>query len=425
MTPLTVGVGPICTNPHTFHYTTGKLPRPSWRLRDLSGHRSQITATELIWHHQLSRERAGLRPTAICSMNMATRLFARSLEPRSLLSVQAIDIEEFLDTRQAKIGGGRIKNSTRSSWLTRLFTFYEWARAEGLIETNPAADIRRPRVPRLVPRPIDSDDLERAYEGARGRPRLRATLALAAYEGLRCLELSELNREDILDTRNPPVIVVTNGKGATQRIVPLHPEALAALNALPLPESGPVLRGLKGERLSSSAIGKQVRLYFHRIGVEASAHRLRHWFATETYAQTKDLRLTQALLGHASPSTTAGYVGYSADDAATAVAGLSIGQGSEFLSARSLPNEQLDSPSEPCACCDLRVGVRERWVRPAAGINVRALLCPDHYRKIRADRRYMTLGRCGRCGSPGLLGAKCSCGVGRIKYWEQYKAGAR
>jgi hypothetical protein len=38
----------------------------------------------------------------------------------------------------------------------------------------------------------------------------------------------------------------------------------------------------------------------------ATAHQCRHWFATEVYANCHDIRVTQELLGHSDPSTTAG-----------------------------------------------------------------------------------------------------------------------
>jgi integrase/recombinase XerC len=65
--------------------------------------------------------------------------------------------------------------------------------------------------------------------------------------------------------------------------------------------------------------------YLRDIGVDATGHQLRHWFATSIYEATHDIRLTQELLGHQSPTTTAIYVAFSSVDAAAAVASLKIG----------------------------------------------------------------------------------------------------
>ena len=59
-----------------------------------------------------------------------------------------------------------------------------------------------------------------------------------------------------------------------------------------------------------------------RIVGDATLHQLRHAFATEVYRASRDLRLTQELMGHAHPNTTAIYAAYSPGDAAGVVEGL-------------------------------------------------------------------------------------------------------
>jgi len=51
---------------------------------------------------------------------------------------------------------------------------------------------------------------------------------------------------------------------------------------------------------------------------------LRHRFATAVYRQTLDLRLTQTLLGHASPTTTAMYAAHDISQAGAAVGRLGL-----------------------------------------------------------------------------------------------------
>ena len=50
--------------------------------------------------------------------------------------------------------------------------------------------------------------------------------------------------------------------------------------------------------------------FLRSAGVTGSAHTLRHWFGTNLYAQSHDIRLTQEMLGHARVITTAIYTAF-------------------------------------------------------------------------------------------------------------------
>lgn len=273
----------------------------------------------LLRAHLIAQERRGNLETSIKKRRLALRSFAQWLEPRSLLDATRQDIETFLDARRGRDGrpiGGR----TRYSWVSDFHVFYTWAVNEELAEKDPTLGIVRPKLRRNLPRPISDDDLADALAGA--PPQMRAMLSLAAYQGLRCQEIAGLTREDVLDTRDPAVLVIVRGKGGNQRIVPAHPDALEALRCLPMPRSGPIFRLPKGSQHSPASVSVAVRRYFVELGIEATAHQLRHWFGTGIYAASRDIRLTQELLGHQSPTTTSIYVAWAAVDAAPAVAAL-------------------------------------------------------------------------------------------------------
>jgi site-specific recombinase XerD len=70
----------------------------------------------------------------------------------------------------------------------------------------------------------------------------------------------------------------------------------------------------------SATIGR----YLRDLGIDATAHQLRHWFATNVYAAGHDIRVTQELLGHSNPSTTSRYVAFSAVAAEAAVKSLRL-----------------------------------------------------------------------------------------------------
>jgi integrase len=72
-------------------------------------------------------------------------------------------------------------------------------------------------------------------------------------------------------------------------------------------------------------VSRQISGFFRALDMEWTAHNLRHWFGTEVYAACRDLRVTQEMMGHANPTTTAGYTAWSPEVADGVVRGLSLG----------------------------------------------------------------------------------------------------
>lgn len=210
----------------------------------------------------------------------------------------------------------------RANALSHVKQFYLWAVLEGLIAVDPTVGLVRPRLPRRLPRPIGDEQLVVALDNA--PERVRPWLYLAAFAGLRACEISALRREDVLDGADPPVIVISNGKGGKQRVLPLAPQVADALTAYGMPWRGPAFPrrdGLSGPT-PPHIVSRVSKLHLHSVGIAHTLHTLRHWFGTSLYRQTHDLRLAQEVMGHASPITTAGYAAWSPVEAAAAVSQL-------------------------------------------------------------------------------------------------------
>jgi site-specific recombinase XerD len=275
---------------------------------------------EILRRYRLDQERRGLLPSSIEHSGTRLRAFARWVEPdRVLFDATREDVETFLDARRTR-DGRKLNSRTRYYWLAILHGLYEWAAAEGLTDTDPTARIVRPKQRRVLPRPIGDEDLELAIRTSTAQ--MRAMLALAAFAGLRVQEIAGLDRDDVIEAKG--LIRVRRGKGATERIVPLHPDVLAALRCVPMPKTGAIFVRPRGGRFTGNRLSVVIAAYLREQGIDATAHQLRHWFATAIYASSKDLRVTQELLGHSDPSTTAGYVAYSHVEAAAAVSALSL-----------------------------------------------------------------------------------------------------
>lgn len=207
---------------------------------------------------------------------------------------------------------------TVNTYLGHARGFYRWL-ARFRHAPDAGALLTRPQRPRGLPRPIGEDELRLALRTADG-PILIALL-LMAFCGLRVGEVAGLHRRDIHERTTPPVVVVT-GKGRRMRVVRL-PDGLARqLLVAGLPNSGPVVRGERGQPVTANRLSQLVNAHLHEQGVADTAHSLRHYFGTTAYRLTRDLRLVQESMGHASPETTAIYTAWSPPAAADMAAGL-------------------------------------------------------------------------------------------------------
>jgi integrase len=114
----------------------------------------------------------------------------------------------------------------------------------------------------------------------------------------------------------------TWAKGRRQRVVGLHPLCVDALGEWGIPDIGHLFTRADGGPLWPSQVSGFVARFFDRLHIDATAHHLRHRFGTRLYAQTKDIRLVQEAMGHASSATTDGYTKVTPERAAAAVVAL-------------------------------------------------------------------------------------------------------
>jgi site-specific recombinase XerD len=189
----------------------------------------------------------------------------------------------------------------------------------GLMEANPAELLASPKHPQNLPRALKPADvsalLDRIPASTPLETRDRAMFELAYACGLRAEELIDLDVGSIdFDAEQ----VRVEGKGGKTRFVPVGEHALAAVarylersrGAL---EAGPgepaLFLSKSGRRLSTSDVRRRLRTWARHAAAQGAVHphALRHSFATHLLEGGADLRAIQALLGHASISTTQVY----------------------------------------------------------------------------------------------------------------------
>jgi site-specific recombinase XerD len=258
-----------------------------------------------------------LQPTTIRARRYQMLRVARFLkiDRRALLDADRTDLEDWQQSMT------HLSPRYRLAATTHVRGFYKWAAVAELINRDPSVTLARVKIPQSMPRPIGEDDLEVAINCAPDR--LRLMLVLAAYAGMRVLEIANLTRGQVLDQADPPVLLV-RGKGDRERVVPMSPRVLAEFRVHGLPARGLIFPRMDGQSGANSPqrISHLLNDYLHSLGINDTAHSLRHRFGTQCYRVSVDLRMTQAVMGHSSPATTSGYVAWSSAAAVLAVQAL-------------------------------------------------------------------------------------------------------
>ncbi len=216
--------------------------------------------------------------------------------------------------------------ATRARRLSAIKQIYRFAFDEGWREENPAIQIKGPGKPARLPKTLDVDEVDQLLEAARntGRSpadRLRNTclMELLYATGMRVSELVSL---PVAAARGDPRMLLVEGKGGKERLVPLSAPARSAmaewLITRDAAEDAARAKGAAASRFLFPSRGKSGYLTRHRFyllikelavaaGIasnKVTPHTLRHAFATHLLANGADLRSIQTLLGHADVATT-------------------------------------------------------------------------------------------------------------------------
>lgn len=220
-----------------------------------------------------------------------------------LLNASSQDIQKYLSILDEK-------PSSIARKASALRTFYKFLMLEKIIKTNPTSNLELPKRGRTLPKYLSPEEIELLISSAgdiKNSVRLRCMIELLYASGLRVSELCEL-----LMTANLGDKLLIHGKGAKERLVPMHQNAQNALYTW-LQYRGDI--DSKYIFPSNSNTGHITRDGFFKIlkkcavlaGIEperVSPHVLRHSFASHLLAGGANLRVIQTLLGHEDISTT-------------------------------------------------------------------------------------------------------------------------
>jgi integrase/recombinase XerC len=229
-----------------------------------------------------------------------------------LLAATADDVRNYLQFMREN----NYSKATMARKLATLRSFFKFCNRRGISQNNPMITIRTPKQEKRLPKFMTEEQMTKLLStpkdgdvlGARDKSMLECMYST----GIRVSELVGLNLEDV-DFAG--AVIKVRGKGRKERLAPMGPTAIAAIqkylalrggvvkDALP---TGPLFVNKHGQRLSTRSVRRKLDKYLIEAGLDPdiSPHTLRHSFATHMLNHGADLRSVQELLGHQSLSTT-------------------------------------------------------------------------------------------------------------------------
>jgi len=220
-----------------------------------------------------------------------------------LLHATEQDIQNYLSNLNEK-------SSSIARKASALRMFYKFLMLEKIIDKNPTANLELPKQKRTLPKYLSPDEIELLISSSgdiKTSIRLRCMIELLYASGLRVSELCELPMSANLGDR-----LLIHGKGAKERLIPMHEGAQHALH------KWLEYRGDTDSKYvfpTNSKTGHITRDAFFKIlkkcailsGIapaRVSPHVLRHSFASHLLAGGANLRAIQTMLGHEDIATT-------------------------------------------------------------------------------------------------------------------------
>ncbi len=204
-----------------------------------------------------------------------------------------------------------LKNSSINRKIVAVKVFFKFLKREGYLTSNPTSGFNLKRIALPLPKILKKEEIKTFFEGISqedviGKRDFALFLTLYAT-GIRVSELVSLFIASIKDEA-----IIVKGKGSKERVVPIAPIAVQAIDAYLVcrnDDQKQLFLDEKGKPMTRFQVFVLLKNYLQKTGLSSrfSPHSFRHAFATHLLDGKADLRLIQELLGHCSIQTTDRY----------------------------------------------------------------------------------------------------------------------
>ena len=265
-------------------------------------------------------------------------LYEKGMQPktiREILSIVTAFSDEFLSPTVKSISTTKIREflyqkKQERMWSNKTFrnkrqylkTFFDYCLREGYVKINPVEKIEKPKVSKRLPRCLNKKELEivlmeldsyqwyNVLEEKRNKAMIRTFL----YTGIRLSELLKLKTSSINFEESE--IIIYQGKGRKDRIVPIHqclmPYLKSYQNIKRKKSTTYFFSSIRSDSpLTEKNLYRIIKVLRKVTGVYFSPHMLRHTFGKLSIeANLNPFKLKQ-IMGHSDIQTTQIYISVS------------------------------------------------------------------------------------------------------------------
>ncbi|MDO4266502.1 MAG: tyrosine-type recombinase/integrase [Eubacteriales bacterium] len=255
----------------------------------------------------------------------------RDFRLRDLDSVALQDIEEYMEYLKYRPGEGGGEIANRENGIKRkiasLKSFYNYFYNNEMIETNPAAKARLPKLHQKDIVRLNREETDRFLEEAetgshlterqkayheKTKIRDTALLSLLLGTGMRVSEcvginLSDLNLKEcgvLIHRKGGKEVTIYFGDDVAEALLPYLEERKHILPAAGSEDS--LFLSLQNKRIAVRSVENLVKKYARTAAPlkRITPHKLRSTYGTALYRETGDIYLVADVLGHADVNTT-------------------------------------------------------------------------------------------------------------------------
>jgi integrase/recombinase XerD len=266
----------------------------------------RLTVKEVCDAYLRDAEGRGLKDSSLQKYRLLFRRLQTFATSKGLAFITELDIENLRTFRS----GWKLKNFAARVSTENLRALMRFAHDSGWIPSNPGKLLKSPEVRSTPSVPFTDEEFTKilkaceSYRSLKG-VNIKAFVLLLRYSGLRIRDAVTLERSRLSNGK----LFLATAKTGTVVHLPLHPDAVTALDAIPSNGTGFFFWTGDGKPKTRVAnYQASLSKLFKLAGIEhGHAHRFRHTFAVSLLLKGVPIERVAVLLGHSGTKVTAAH----------------------------------------------------------------------------------------------------------------------